>query len=211
MIESSLSFFKRFYLFIFRERGREEEREGMKHQCLVASCLPRCPAPGDLARNPGMWPDWESNQHPLGSQASAQCTEPHQPGQNLLYLYIPNTWQVACVIGKCWRTNEWKEQMVTPRFGATLYQSVLAGSPNSLFWLHVWVAWETSKCPIMPRPRPDLYPQHCSRCWGYSVEQKQTNFCSFPADTLIKGGCKYITNCKIWQMVLLGVKKNEVV
>ena len=27
-------FFKRFYLFVFRERGREGEREGKKHQCV---------------------------------------------------------------------------------------------------------------------------------------------------------------------------------
>ena len=34
-----LSFFKRFYLFIFRQRGREGER-GEKHQCVVASHAP---------------------------------------------------------------------------------------------------------------------------------------------------------------------------
>ena len=34
------------YLFIFRERGREEEREGEKHQCVVASYTPPT----------GMWP-----------------------------------------------------------------------------------------------------------------------------------------------------------
>ena len=31
---------KIFYLFIFRERGREGEREGEKHQCVVASLAP---------------------------------------------------------------------------------------------------------------------------------------------------------------------------
>ena len=52
-------FFLRFYLFIFRDRGREGENGGEKHQCVVASyMLP----PGDLACNPGMFPDWESNQ-----------------------------------------------------------------------------------------------------------------------------------------------------
>ena len=45
-------------LFIFGERGREGEREGKKHQCVVAS---RVPPTGDLACNPGMCPDWESN------------------------------------------------------------------------------------------------------------------------------------------------------
>ena len=66
-------------LFIFRERGREEEREGEKHQCVVASHVPPT---GDLAHNPGMSPDWESNQRLFGLQASTQSTEPHQPGPN---------------------------------------------------------------------------------------------------------------------------------
>ena len=42
---------------------------------------------GDLAHNPGMCPDWELNQRPFGSQASAQSTEPHQPGL-LLYFFL---------------------------------------------------------------------------------------------------------------------------
>ena len=58
-------FFKRFYLFIFRESGREGEREGEKYQCVVAFHV----APtGDLAHNPGICPDWESNLRPFGSQ-----------------------------------------------------------------------------------------------------------------------------------------------
>ena len=36
------------------------------YQCVVASCMPPT---GDLARNPGMCPDCESNQQPFGSQA----------------------------------------------------------------------------------------------------------------------------------------------
>ena len=43
-------FLKRFYLFTFRERGREGKREGEKHQRVRT---------GALARNPGMYPDWE--------------------------------------------------------------------------------------------------------------------------------------------------------
>ena len=41
-------------LYLFRERGREGEREGEKHPCVVASCTPPM---GDLACNPGMSPD----------------------------------------------------------------------------------------------------------------------------------------------------------
>ena len=61
--------FKKY--FIYWQRGKEE------HQCVVASCvLPT----GDLAHNPVMCPDWESNRQPFGFQACPQSTEPHQPG-----------------------------------------------------------------------------------------------------------------------------------
>ena len=43
--------FKDFLKFIFRQRGREEEREVEKHQCVVAS---RTPPAEDLAHNPSM-------------------------------------------------------------------------------------------------------------------------------------------------------------
>ena len=64
-------------LFIFRQKGREGEREGEKHQSVFASHVPPT---GDLACNPGMCPDWELNQRPFGSQTGIQATEPHQPG-----------------------------------------------------------------------------------------------------------------------------------
>ena len=52
--------FKDFcYLFIFRERGKEGERKGQKHQCVVVS---RTPLLGTWPVNLGMCPDWESNQ-----------------------------------------------------------------------------------------------------------------------------------------------------
>ena len=44
--------------------GMEGEREGEKQQCVVAF---RSPPTGDLARNPGMCPDWELNQWPFDS------------------------------------------------------------------------------------------------------------------------------------------------
>ena len=40
------------------------------------------PPTGGLAHNPGMCPDWESNQRPFVFQAGTQSTDPHQPGQN---------------------------------------------------------------------------------------------------------------------------------
>ena len=52
--KSILLFFLRFYLFIFRESGREGEKEEEKHQCVVASCVPPT---GHLACSPGLCPD----------------------------------------------------------------------------------------------------------------------------------------------------------
>ena len=54
---------------------------------MVAS---QAPPNGDLAYNSGMYPDWESNQSPLGSQAGTQSTDPHQPGmkEDLLKIII---------------------------------------------------------------------------------------------------------------------------
>ena len=67
------------YLFLEIGEGREKEKE--KHQCAVASSTPPT---GSLACNPAMCPDWESNWHPFGSQASAQSTEPQQPVLNII-------------------------------------------------------------------------------------------------------------------------------
>ena len=61
-----------------KAQAMKGERQGEKHQWLVASCAPPT---GDMACNSGMCPDWESNQQPFGSQAGVQSTEPHQPGQ----------------------------------------------------------------------------------------------------------------------------------
>ena len=72
---------------MFREQGREGEREGEKHQCVVTS---HAPPTGDLACNPGLCPDWELNWGPFGSQADTQSTEPHQPGCHFI-LFISST------------------------------------------------------------------------------------------------------------------------
>ena len=77
---SSFFFFKSI---IFREG--KAGREGEKHQCVIAS---HTPPTGDLASNPGMCPDWESNQPPFGLQVGTQSTEPHQPGLTLHLLIM---------------------------------------------------------------------------------------------------------------------------
>ena len=80
----TISFLKIFYLFIFRER-RKGERERENHQCVGASCVPSI---GDLACNPGMCPDWESNQQRFGSWASQHSIHWATPARHFLSLSI---------------------------------------------------------------------------------------------------------------------------
>ena len=56
MLLKKKNLFKVF--FLFTERGRERDREGEKHQCVVAFHVDPT---GDLAGNPGRCPDWELN------------------------------------------------------------------------------------------------------------------------------------------------------
>ena len=77
-----LFYFFKDVIYLFLERGGEGEREGEKHQCVVAS---RAPPAGNMTRNPGLCPDWESNRRPFGLQSGTQSTEPHQPGLFVLF------------------------------------------------------------------------------------------------------------------------------
>ena len=45
--------FLKYFIYLFLERGREGEREGEKHQCVVASHMPQT---GDPACKPSMCP-----------------------------------------------------------------------------------------------------------------------------------------------------------
>ena len=45
----------------------------------MCGCFSYVPT-GDLACNPGLYSDWESNWQPFGSQAGTQSTVPNQPG-----------------------------------------------------------------------------------------------------------------------------------
>ena len=54
--------------------------------CHLSATSPN-PTTRDLACNPGMCPDWESNQRPFGLQSSTQSTEPHQPGHSNISWY----------------------------------------------------------------------------------------------------------------------------
>ena len=80
-LKNILFLFKNF-IYLFLEKGEGKKKEGEKHQYVVAS---HTHPTGDLACNPGLYPDWELNRRPFGSQACAQSTELHQPGLELHY------------------------------------------------------------------------------------------------------------------------------
>ena len=58
--------------------------------------------PGDLAHNPGMCHDWESNWLRFDLQAGAQSTEPQQPGL-INYFYLSD--QLYILLLWCNRKN----------------------------------------------------------------------------------------------------------
>ena len=100
-------------LFIFRERRREGEREGEKYQCVVDSHV----APTwDLAYNPGMCPDWESNWQPFGLQPMLNPLSHTSQGHVLYYLF---SWFTQSF---CWsptfsdflRKGPWKVNFLRP-------------------------------------------------------------------------------------------------
>ena len=73
------------FIYLFLERGEGERKWGRETSMCerYIDWLPlACPPAGDLAHNPSMGPDWESNQQPFSSQAGTQSTEPRQPEKN---------------------------------------------------------------------------------------------------------------------------------
>ena len=87
----------------------EGEREGEKHQWVVAS---GAPPTGDLAHNPGMCPNWESNWWPFGRTRSAQSTDLHQPGLTKYCVFFDGDAKVQ----KCNILQIWKVLDITKTF-----------------------------------------------------------------------------------------------
>ena len=88
----TLIFFLRFYLFIFRERAREGQKEGKKTLMWERNIEPvafhTCPKQG-LTHNPGICPGQELNQRPLALWVNAQPTEPPWSGRSNPHLFPP--------------------------------------------------------------------------------------------------------------------------
>ena len=75
-------------MYLLSERGERREKEERN----INVCLPLSRPPnGNPAHNPGMCSDRGANWQPLGSQAGAQSTEPHQPGLPFQFRY-PSLW-----------------------------------------------------------------------------------------------------------------------
>ena len=78
-LNSVFSLFLKDFIYLFLER------EGEKYQCVVASHV----APtGDLSHNPGMCPDWELNQWPVGSQPALSPLSYTSKGDHLVFWYF---------------------------------------------------------------------------------------------------------------------------
>ena len=82
-------------LFIFREGRKEGERETKTSICeryiyrlLSQNWLPLAQTQLGTWCDPGTYPALESNEQPLGSQASVQGTETYQPGSLFIVTYI---------------------------------------------------------------------------------------------------------------------------
>ena len=94
-------FFFKDFIYSFSERGEEKEKK--RERNISVLLLPT----GDLACNPDMCPDWESNQRPFGSQARAQSTELQQPGllYFLTFIFIPyrrGTFSIGSLVVSLW-------------------------------------------------------------------------------------------------------------
>ena len=95
LVEGCWGFFKILFTY-FLERGRKGEREGEKHHYVVAFCTSPTV---DLAYNPGMRPDWESNWPPFGLQADTWPLS-HTSQGSLWFLICLSLWLISTC---CWR------------------------------------------------------------------------------------------------------------
>ena len=123
------------------KEGREKEKERNIsvreiHQS-VASCPPSA---GDLARNPDMCPDQELNKRPLGSQASAQSTEPHQPGWNALStdMFCWEHFGNICKALEVWAETDVKHGT---KYELSSWKVVLQPPPSPLS-SHLYTMWD---------------------------------------------------------------------
>ena len=155
------TFFKRFHLFTFKERGREEERE---RNIDVQEVVSPTPPIGDLAHNPDMCPDWESNQPPFSLQVSTQSPEPQQPGLIFIFqsqftfntILYPPTWQAARVLVKN-ADSQTLPQTESDSLGAALEPATSSPGDLCAHWGFRAAALSTAIWEVMPRSSPGTF------------------------------------------------------
>ena len=75
------------FIYLLLERGDRREKGRETSMCKIhRSVASRMPP----THNPGMCPDWKSNQQTWGLQAGTQSTEPQQPGQKAMIFNVKN-------------------------------------------------------------------------------------------------------------------------
>ncbi|KAF6080226.1 zinc finger protein 577 [Phyllostomus discolor] len=92
------------------------EKEGENFNVWLPLTRPQL---GDLAHNPGTCSDWESNQPPFGSLASAQSTESHQLGLRYFMVWTKALWEID-FYSPVW---SWSLCSASPSQRPLLYQS----------------------------------------------------------------------------------------
>ena len=157
-------FFEIFYLFIFRERGREGEREREKHQCVIASCSPPS---GDTT-----WPtthtctltgNWTCN--PLVCRPMLNPLSHTSQGWNgFSYLYFTDRGDVSVTLNSLTKVTWWTSERpnIQPQFfwfqSLTLQPDFLLRSTSSLVLflslfirrnICIYIIWLTLWCGII--------------------------------------------------------------
>ena len=100
IIYNGISFFKRLYLFFWREwkGGRKRGGETSRGERYMDGLPFTHPQLGTWPGDPGIRPDWDSNQLPLrpsSSKVKAQSTEPHQPGKQNFLKFVSHSFSVS--------------------------------------------------------------------------------------------------------------------
>ena len=143
------------FIYLYLQRGREERKIG-KHQCVGTSHMPPT---GDQACNAVICPDWESNQWPVGSKASTQSAEQHQPGLGSLFcplIYVSVFMPVPCCFDYYVCSQGWKRMLdsltnnsVTFFFFYSLKLKPVSRVPHSPHGLCEWRPLEVTTCSVL--------------------------------------------------------------
>ena len=82
------------------------------------------PPTRDLALDPGMWPDQESNRRPFGEQARTQSTVPPQPELKLMNFFISGSFHRLFLDYSWMWVTETTESKSTDKGDVYIYQHI---------------------------------------------------------------------------------------